>query len=141
MAQPDSTAMLRTPERKALGTALGVAPRDVSLKAILADPAWIKTSALAEAMRGPMLRLVAEYLLTAKRDNGKALDSVAHFHLSNGARVERINWLADGSVRGIRQSYGMMVNYLYRTADIETNHEAYTGAGEVTASAAVRGLV
>ena len=141
MAQPDLSATLRAAERKALGAALGVAPRDVSLKAILADPAWLKSAAIADAMSAPMLRLVAAYLLTAKRENGKALDSVAHFHLSNGARVERINWLADSSGRGIRQSFGMMVNYLYRTADIEANHEAYTGAGEVTASAAVRGLI
>ncbi|HJS32615.1 MAG TPA: malonyl-CoA decarboxylase [Alphaproteobacteria bacterium] len=141
MAQPDLSATLRAAERKALGAALGVAPRDVSLKAILADPAWLKSAAIADAMSAPMLRLVAAYLLTAKRENGKALDSVAHFHLSNGARVERINWLADSSGRGIRQSFGMMVNYLYRTADIEANHEAYTGAGEVAASAAVRGLI
>ena len=141
LAQTDAAATLRAAERKALGAALGAPSKDVSLKAILADPAWLKNAALAQAMSGPMLRLAAEYLLTAKRENGKALDAVAHFHLSNGARVERINWLADSSGRGLRQSYGMMVNYLYRTADIEANHEAYTGAGEVAASAAVRGLI
>ena len=81
--------------------------------------------------------LCARYLLTAK--NGKrALDRVAHFHLSNGARIERINWAADLSKNGIGQSAGMMVNYLYNLPDIEKNHEAYTGQGEITASSSVR---
>ena len=84
-----------------------------------------------------LMGLCARYLLTAK--NGKrALDRVAHFHLSNGARIERINWAADLSKNGIGQSAGMMVNYLYNLPDIEKNHEAYTGQGEITASSSVR---
>jgi malonyl-CoA decarboxylase len=53
------------------------------------------------------------YLLQEKK-RGKALDSVANFHLQNGAMVERINWMADRSEKGIRQSGGIMVNYVYR---------------------------
>ena len=65
---------------------------------------------------------------------------MAHFHLSNGARVERLNWLGDVSPKGLRQSAGIMVNYLYRLGDIEANHEAYRGEGRVAAASAVRGL-
>ena len=65
---------------------------------------------------------------------------MAHFHLSNGARVERLNWLADVSVKGLQQSAGIMVNYLYRLGEIEANHEAYRGEGRVAASSALRNL-
>ena len=71
-------------------------------------------------------------VLNEKTPAGRALDPVAHFHLSNGARVERLNWHADLSAKGLQQSCGMMVNYLYRLADIEDNHEAYTGEGRVS---------
>ncbi len=66
---------------------------------------------------------------------------MAHFHLSNGARVERLNWLGDVSPKGLRQSAGIMVNYLYRLGDIQANHEAYRGEGRVVASSSVRGLI
>jgi malonyl-CoA decarboxylase len=69
------------------------------------------------------------------------LDAVARFHLGNGARLERINWLGDTSDRGISQSYGLMVNYLYDLEDIEKNHEAYAETRTVVASSAVRRLV
>jgi malonyl-CoA decarboxylase len=66
---------------------------------------------------------------------------VAHFHLSNGARVERLNWCADRSAKGLKQSAGLMVNYLYRLSDIEANHEAYASEGTVAAASGVRGLL
>jgi malonyl-CoA decarboxylase len=66
---------------------------------------------------------------------------VAHFHLTNGARIERINWLGDLSPKGLQQSAGLMVNYLYRLADIEENHEIYSGDGRVSASSATRSLL
>ena len=92
---------------------------------------------LRKTLESALMGLCARYLLTAK--NGKrTLDRVAHFHLSNGARIERINWAADLSENGIDQSAGMMVNYLYNLPDIEKNHEAYTGQGEITASSSVR---
>ena len=50
---------------------------------------------------------------------------MARFHLGNGARLERLNFLADTSARGLQQSHGLMVNYLYDLDDIEKNHEAY----------------
>jgi len=66
---------------------------------------------------------------------------VAHFHLSNGARVERLNWGGDRSGKGLGQSAGVMVNYLYEARRIEEYHEAYKGKGRVVASSAVRGLL
>ncbi|HBA41608.1 MAG TPA: malonyl-CoA decarboxylase, partial [Alphaproteobacteria bacterium] len=67
-------------------------------------------------------------------------DPVAHFHLTNGARVERLNFLGDLSKNGFRQSHGMMVNYLYKLGDIEKNHERYTD-GHIPASGSVRELI
>lgn len=91
------------------------------------------------ALKPILLRLCSTYLLTKKR--GKyANDRVSHFHLANGARIERINWAADLSARGLRQSAGIMVNYLYVLSHIEKNHENYTGNGEIAASSAVTRL-
>jgi malonyl-CoA decarboxylase len=81
-------------------------------------------------------RLCAKYLLFAKKGR-QAFDRVSHFHLSNGAKIERINWAADLSEKGIGQSAGMMVNYLYQLSDIEKNHENYTGGGKIAVSSAV----
>jgi len=86
------------------------------------------------------MRLCARYLLQERRD-GQAHDRVAHFHLTNGARVERINWLGDRSAQGLARSAGMMVNYRYKLEEIERNHEAYRGEGRVTAASSVRKLL
>jgi malonyl-CoA decarboxylase len=102
---------------------------------------WPAEPLLAEALQAPLVRLCAHYLVNEKRRNGRALDPVAHFHLTNGARVERINWLGDTSERGMRASAGLMVNYLYELGRIEENHERYTGEGGVTASSAVTRLL
>jgi malonyl-CoA decarboxylase len=96
---------------------------------------------IAAVLREPLLRLCARYLSHEKTRSGRALDPVAHFHLSNGARVERLNWLGDASPKGLQQSAGIMVNYLYRLSDIEANHEAYRGEGRVAASSAIRSLL
>jgi malonyl-CoA decarboxylase len=134
---------LASAERKALLKAMGpVEGGDVTiLKQALATPGWHQNAALRAALERPLSRLAAEYLLTAKRPDGRALDPVAQFHLGNGARVERLNPLADASKRGLEQSYGMMVNYAYRLAEIEDNLEAYTGEGKIAAASAVAGLV
>ncbi len=102
---------------------------------------WVSNPAWAEALKGPLLRLCATYL-TSHRENGlRALDPVAHFHLSNGARLERLNWMADPSEKAIAQSAGIMTNYQYRLSEVENNHEAYTGEGRIIASNAVRALI
>jgi malonyl-CoA decarboxylase len=111
------------------------------LRALLAAPDWQDDPRIAGALKGPLTRLCTQYLLEARRPRGGALDRVAHFHLSNGARVERINWMGDRSPKGLKDSAAMMVNYLYDLADIETNHEAYTTHGQIAASPAVLALL
>ncbi|MBL8540321.1 MAG: malonyl-CoA decarboxylase family protein, partial [Betaproteobacteria bacterium] len=91
----------------------------------------------ATALAPLLTHLVARYLVEEKEAE-RPLDPVARFHLGNGARLERVNWLADVSPRGMRQSVGMMVNYLYRLGDIEANHEAYARKGRVTISDTVK---
>ena len=87
-----------------------------------------------------LTRAAATYLLRAKSPSGRPIDPVARFHLGNGARLERLNFLGDLSARGMRQSHGVMVNYLYDLDHIEQNHEAFAEKGEVIASSAVRKL-
>lgn len=72
-----------------------------------------------------LLKLCAHYLLKVKNSSGGAYDPVAHFHLSNGASIKQLNWMADVSEKGISQSAGMMVNYLYELSKIDNNHESY----------------
>jgi len=91
-------------------------------------------------VRRALLRAAAAYLLSAKRGDGRPLDPVARFHLGNGARLERINLLADKSARAMRQSFGVMVNYLYEPRMIEENHERFAENGEVVASPETRKL-
>jgi malonyl-CoA decarboxylase len=106
---------------------------------------WAEKNGLAGALDGAgeaaLLPLVARYLNELNPDTGKVRDPVAQFHLSNGARMERLNWSADASAKGLAQSCGVMVNYLYRLSDIEANHEAYTGQGKVAASTTIKALL
>jgi malonyl-CoA decarboxylase len=88
-------------------------------------------------LKEPLIELCATYLL--QHGAAPTPDPVARFHLHNGARLERINWLADVSKKGLRESLGLMVNYLYEPREIENNHEAFA-RGAVVASRRVRGL-
>jgi len=87
--------------------------------------------------RQRLLPLCAHYLLHEKRGE-EPLDPVARFHLKNGARLDRINWLADTSAAGIRQSGGLMANYVYDVPNLERNHELYTRTGQVVCSRRVQ---
>lgn len=78
-----------------------------------------------------VLPQLIRYFREARTPSGEPLDPVARFHLGNGARLERINWAADQSTNGLRQSAGIMVNYLYELDRIEENHEAYAHRGLV----------
>ena len=80
------------------------------------------------------MRAAAWYFLRARNGRGLPVDAVARFHLGNGARLERINWLADTSDKAMAQAHGLMVNYLYDLDDIEKNHEAYAETRTVVAS-------
>ena len=93
----------------------------------------LEDKTISAPMRGELSRLCAYYLLHAK--HGKMpLDAVARFHLANGARLERLNWLGDTSEMGMRRSLGLTVNYVYRVADLERNHEAYARDYKIVAS-------
>ncbi len=94
---------------------------------------------ITSTLKDEILRLCAYYLLRAKRKQAP-LDSVARFHLANGARLARLNWLGDASAAGIASSLGVTVNYEYRIADVEANHEAYAKNFEVVASFTVERL-
>jgi len=96
--------------------------------------------ALLAPLKEPLTQLCAAYLLHSTDGGETAQDSVARFHLNNGARLERINWLADTSKKGLRESLGLMVNYLYEPRAIEGNHDKFV-RGEIVASRRVRSLV
>jgi malonyl-CoA decarboxylase len=87
------------------------------------------------ASRSPehLQKMAAHYLSKEKqsRNQNYARDPVAHFHLSNGAQIERLNWMADASENGMKQSAGMMVNYLYELPQIETRSQGYSAEGKV----------
>ena len=117
---------------------LPVTDEERALLAQLEQPDWIEKEDLAGQLRSVVEPLAAYYFLKARTPKGRLIDSVARFHLGNGARLERINWLGDLSPKGLRESAGIMVNYLYRLEDIEKNHEAYANDGTVAASSAVR---
>jgi len=102
---------------------------------------WFEYAELATQLRSVLEPLAAHYFLKARTAKGRLIDSVARFHLGNGARLERIDWLGDLSAKGLRESAGLMVNYLYRLDDIEKNHEAYANQGEIAASSAVKKLL
>ncbi len=102
-------------------------------------PDWPADHGPREQLRPHLLRLCAHYLLHEKRGL-HPLDPVARFHLRNGARLERINWMADPSPGGLVQSAGMMVNYVYDEADVVANHEAFVNEGKIARSPAVAAL-
>ena len=103
-------------------------------------PGWTAKATATSAAARALAPLAAHYFLHARSPSGRALDPVARFHLGNGARLERINPLGDLSETGLRQSLGLMVNYLYDLDHIEANHEAYANRGEIAASPPVRKL-
>lgn len=140
----DDKTLLTEEESAALRTAT---PDDIpavetgpqALAAILARRNWYREPAMLKAAEPALVRLCARYLLVETRGK-RALDPVAHFHMTNGARLERINMLADTSERGVREAATIMVNYLYDLAKIEEWHEEYVGEGKRNASTAVRRL-
>jgi malonyl-CoA decarboxylase len=109
-----------------------------AVRHLLDRPVWWEVPAIDKALRPILSRMAARYL-TSTDERGRALDRVAHFHLGNGAIVERLNWLGDTSANGLKQSYAMMVNYRYKLGEVDANHGAYA-SGKVVASREVRAL-
>jgi malonyl-CoA decarboxylase len=118
-----------------------VSDEERTLLANLDQPDWFENAELTAQLRGVLEPLAAHYFLKARTAKGRLIDSVARFHIGNGARLEKIDWLGDLSPKGLRESAGIMVNYLYRLDDIEKNHEAYANQGEIAASSAVKKLL
>jgi len=113
---------------------------DPSVRERLAVPGWHRDAATAGFLLEPLLRLAARYLLEVKRTDGAPLDPVARFHLGNGATVERLDWLADPTPRGLANSFGVMVNYRYAVERLANNQLAYARAFAVDAAPVVRAL-
>lgn len=98
------------------------------------------TAKTADARRADLLTACAQYLVKERRNN-LALDPVARFHLGNGASLHAIHWAADLSDKGLEQSAGLMVNYLYDLRSIEENHDSYFDQGEIATSRDVARLL
>jgi malonyl-CoA decarboxylase len=135
----DEPALISDEEAASLNSAFPAESGVASLAGILARRGWWRDQALRKTAEPVLVRLCARYLLTESRGR-RALDPVAHFHLSNGARVERINMAGDTSEKGAKEGATLMVNYLYDPAKIEEWHEDYAGEGKRNASTAVRRL-
>jgi malonyl-CoA decarboxylase len=105
----------------------------------LDSPQWMEEGTPRAELQRNLLPLAAYYLTQAKQ-NQEPLDPVARFHLKNGARLERINWLGDTSVSGLQRSVGLTVNYVYKLPDVERNHELYVREHKVRASREIEAL-
>jgi malonyl-CoA decarboxylase len=137
-------SLVRADERSAIFRAASMlegANDDVmAVRALLQTETWWEYLAVEKVLYQPLLRACATYLTQAIGGNGPA-DPVARFHLGNGARLERINWLGDVAPRGINESYGIMVNYLYDLPTIEANHEMFVRDATVVRSPSVDALI
>ena len=132
-------AQLNQKELTALGREISFEPPTAAhVLAALEQPQVLAALSLKSSLRLFLTRAGAQYLGQAKAGD-HVLDPVARFHLGNGARIERINWFADPSVKGIKQSYGLMVNYLYDLKRID-KHRQMLGKGVAPASGDVESM-
>jgi len=139
-ALADKQALLSAAEGAQFAQALGHPDPGTALADALARPEWSRDARLVEALHAPMEKLCARYLLNEKAGT-HPLDPVAQFHLNNGARVNRVLWLADSSPRGMQQSYGMMVSYRYKLSEVDRNHERFLQSGHIDAARRVLRLL
>jgi malonyl-CoA decarboxylase len=119
---------------------LAAVPAAGDVTAALADPSWSRDPTVVAMLEEPLVRAAARYL-TVRGADGLPIDPVARFHLGNGARIERINWLADRAPRRLAQSAGLMVNYLSARPEIEQNHEAFASTQLITVAPAIHDLL
>ena len=138
---PQFTAWLERTATDADGEA--VADEVRALLKVMRRADWPEGASDAEyaEIETGLMALAAHYFLNAKSMDGRPVDPVARFHLGNGARLDRINFLADTSEKSMREACGLMVNYRYEPKEIERNHEAYANEGVVASSRTVRGLL
>jgi malonyl-CoA decarboxylase len=138
MAEPGSAANPADAQPEAMPDAPAPAGRLLAPKCLLAAEQVFKTP-LAPVVAALLLHLAARYLAREMKQ-GEPLDPVARFHLGNGARVERINLQADPSAKGIKQSLGLMVNYLYDLHKLDANR-AQLARGRIATSRSVAALL
>eukprot|EP00735_Rhodelphis_limneticus_P003611 TRINITY_DN1509_c0_g1::TRINITY_DN1509_c0_g1_i1::g.28286::m.28286 TRINITY_DN1509_c0_g1::TRINITY_DN1509_c0_g1_i1::g.28286 ORF type:complete len:522 (+),score=66.72,sp/P12617/DCMC_ANSAN/40.64/1e-79,MCD/PF05292.6/1.5e-95,Acyl_transf_1/PF00698.16/0.034 TRINITY_DN1509_c0_g1_i1:89-1654(+) len=112
----------------------------LALKQILSKTGWEDDSSVVQMVKPVLMHLAARYLVR-EQVRKRAIDPVANFHIRNGARVERINWMADTSHKGLKNSLGMMVNYKYVLDDVETNNEEYMLQGKIPYSTQIKDLL
>jgi len=116
-----------------------ISPALAALVAKGDDVTAADVAAAPVALRDEIMERCARYLLSTNDGLG-AQDQVARFHLANGARLERLNWMGDTSTAGLLRSYGTTVNYVYRLTDLERNHDAYANQFRVASSRAFQRL-
>lgn len=119
-----------------LGRAVGFEPPQAMHVLAAADKAL--ELAPKSPVRQLLMQCAARYLARELQD-GKPIDPVARFHLGNGARVERLNWAGDPSAKGLKQSFGLMVNYLYDLKRID-KHRTLLAQGRVPVSSDIDSL-
>ncbi len=136
--EAEGDAALTPGEIESLAAVTDATRGAAAVRLLLAGSDWPDIRAQENALKPILMRLCARYLLREMRGT-QALDRVAHFHLRNGARIERLNWLGDPSANGLRQACGLMVNYRYKLEEVDANHEAYAD-GKIVASNEVRRL-
>ena len=103
---------------------------------------WLsETGVNVKSVDGKTLRALGAYFLAQAKDpSGMPFDAVARFHLGNGAILHQVHADADRSEKGLGQSAGLMVNYLYDLGRVAQNHERFATTGEVATSPQVRAL-
>jgi malonyl-CoA decarboxylase len=110
-------------ELSALGREISFEPPSAShVMAAIEQAQVLEVLSEKSPLRQFLTRAGAHYLGQAKQGD-QVLDPVARFHLGNGACIERINWFADPSNKGIKQSHGLMVNYLYDLKRLDKNRQ------------------
>jgi malonyl-CoA decarboxylase len=134
------TEDLLLPSERAALAALAAGEEESPLKALLARRGWSDDPVASAALAAPLTRLCARYF-GERRADGEPIDPVARFHLGNGARLERINWRADTSRQGLRQSLGLMANYRYDLERLDEIQEAYESERRIAVSEPVRALL
>lgn len=121
-------------ESDKIRAALNCSLRDLPLELmkVMKEKHWYNDKKLNSCLKPVLMRLAAKYLLLEKSKKWP-LDGVAKFHLSNGAEIYRLNYLADLSRRGMQNSFGIMVNYRYVAGDMEINSARYESDGFLNA--------
>jgi malonyl-CoA decarboxylase len=136
---PELLTHLNDKELSALGRELSFEPPTAThVLAAIEQPLVLSALSIKSPLRLFLARCAAQYL-GQSRQGEQVLDPVARFHLGNGARIERINWFADPSTKGVKQSYGLMVNYLYDLKRLD-KHRHMLDSGEAPASSDVQAL-